>query len=172
MNTVNNRKVEPTWLHHVPNTECNFSVCLSSDFLILSHPLSLTASVLSPRLYLDLPLNLRYLPGTAVPNAYITHMQSPWVQALSWQAGEEGAPVRDTPFLNKWLCLSLTYQRVQEVNLKPWSWKKQNGRQPLIAGSAAEFPEKFGFGACCQSKVQTERGETPKRDGPLLSLSG
>ncbi len=33
-------------------------------------------------------------------------------------AGGEVAPVCDTPFPNKWFSLSLTYQRVQEVNLK------------------------------------------------------
>lgn len=31
------------------------------------------------------------------------------VQAQAWQAGQEGAPVCDTPFLNKWLSLSLTF---------------------------------------------------------------
>lgn len=33
-----------------------------------------------------------------------------WLQALAGQAGAEGAHECDTPFLNKQLCLNLTYQ--------------------------------------------------------------
>lgn len=39
-----------------------------------------------------------------------TGMQSRWLQALARPAGAEGAPECDTPFLNKQLCVSLTYQ--------------------------------------------------------------
>ncbi len=76
------------------------------------------------------------------------------------------APVCDTPFLNKWLCLSLTFQRVREV--KPRSHGGRKKRRPSTEtndGSAAELAEKFGFWSSLPVQSPGEEEEDKQRGG-------
>lgn len=170
VNTVNKSKVGPYLAATYPEYRMQFQAFFPANSLSCPAPHhSLPRSYRSVWIYLRVSgiyqtlLSLHCLHNTPV----ISMGTSPGM------AGEEVAPVCDTPFLNKWFTLSLAYHRVQEVNMKLSTPDRCKGCRVFRKVSIwSSTPVQSPWG--CSWQTETGRGGgTP--GGPevaLLSLSG